>query len=1041
MKYHASLHRTFAKRIAPRIAVVGIAIALATDVSAQMDLPPGKGGFTKSMGIPSKVRKTVGVEMLGYRPKTESDMGALANFGLTRYLGHPVVGIAALGLEGYLGGHGSDLDGGGRAYYSIPSLLIGAGVDYNIRDEEADFILKLDIPGRRRGVVGGGSAVTLRWLPTRDQTFSIGISIPIGDPYAGKTRPQSDYVKVDPRRPERLEADELVGVDESLTESLVILRERVAWVARLTQPFADYGGGDARKAMQPRIAELRAHMDSTDALFPNGHTVSEEIRVYHETLDHAFSIALAGKPMRPGESTADGHEISALARGYLLDDVLFPYNSLFGQKKKTDSLFGMIAVAQTEFVKWLFSHEDITDEQARRIFFVYQTLCDAMEENRAELKERWDDNRHVWLPLQYGLRPEEHDTQEELNEIIGRATRQDFTVGNRLWYIMNEEFQFEMARSVRLAEDYHVLWIHDVSGYDHNKEPDAVAYEQVRNYFLALIERVNAYDDTGKLPVYMIFLDQHYFEANGSRLWVRLLEAPLDHDIDLPDEYADWEREIERLQGELRKAVEQSLILQLERSQFGEKWLKNRVKVHINITNPVDPSFYSLKTIGKMPIPDNNMRDHRKIIFYDITEEDPYRGMAMFTGMGIGEHYVGANWEDRAVMLQGPAAVSTKDAARHLLKTQGFEDHEIPYPLRPIPKPESYQKKVAEEVASLPGYVKSDIGILELHNETGFTSKPLNAAKCVLYSLMPPGSVLKVPDSLWQSYIYASLMAGSALRGCRVLVIAPTLASAPSSGGPQMARANGLMKRIVVFGNEMDDYMKDAGGILKVGLYAPRQDVGDIAGRFEQSAENNAPWKDRVYNFHPSLLAVERNVRAQLDSIGYSALYLEEKDSLETPKLHLKANFFASGAAWDGLMSQPEWAGILREYITYLARQQGDYDSDDDDARDVRDVPEALARMERAFFSEYLGRLPKEERDEMIIYLTIGSVNMDYRSQVMNGEVMIVLSGMKSLVGVIDFVLLAGLCEWMETPEEVDRLMPPPGWFMRGMAGFIKLAL
>mgnify|MGYP003471833463 CR=1 FL=1 len=45
-------------------------------------------------------------------------------------------------------------------------------------------------------------------------------------------------------------------------------------------------------------------------------------------------------------------------------------------------------------------------------------------------------------------------------------------------------------------------------------------------------------------------------------------------------------------------------------------------------------------------------RDHRKIVFYDVSEDDPYRGMAMFTGMGIGEHYTGAHWEDRALMLQ-----------------------------------------------------------------------------------------------------------------------------------------------------------------------------------------------------------------------------------------------------------------------------------------------------------------------------------------------------------------------------------------------------
>ena len=135
---------------------------------------------------------------------------------------------------------------------------------------------------------------------------------------------------------------------------------------------------------------------------------------------------------------------------------------------------------------------------------------------------------------------------------------------------------------------------------------------------------------------------------------------------------ADIDREINRLQDELRKAVDNSLMLRLEESQYGKKWLKNRVKVHVNITNPADFSFYSMKIVGKLPIPDNNMRDHRKIAFYDITEADPYKGMAMYSGMGIGEHYMGPTWEDRAVMLQGPAALDMKNAARELLLNQGF---------------------------------------------------------------------------------------------------------------------------------------------------------------------------------------------------------------------------------------------------------------------------------------------------------------------------------------------------------------------------------
>jgi hypothetical protein len=1005
------------------------------------DRSPDQGGYTRAMGTPPLFKTTAGLEFLSYHTSTDHELGALLNLGLMRYLGNPVTGFLGLGVEGYIGGHASEPDLGGRAYLTVPSLLVGAGIDYSAETDESDLMLKLDVPMRRKGIVGAGSAVTFRWMPHREQTFAVGLNIPIGDRDAGRTRPQSDYIKMDTRRPARLQFEKVGTVDSTFVETLRSLRARAAWVARLTQPFSEYGGADAAKAMAPRIAELRAHMEKTDAEFPKGHTVNEEIRVYHETLDRVFSIAESGKPMAPGESTPAGKHIAARAKLYLLDNVIFPYNSLIGQLKKPGRLSGMIAVAHANFARGVLAGDDFEDARARRVLFVFQSLCDMVAENQAELRERWDDNRHVWLPLQYGLTPGEHDTQEELNGIIARATGEEFTRGNRVWYIMDEEFQYEMARSVRLAVDYHVLWIHDIRGVNDDGDPDAVAYELVRDYLLALTERVRSYNTTGKLPMYIILLDQHFFEGNKSRLWIELLEDPLRHKLRLPRNFAEWEHEIERLQDDLRKAVDESLMLQVEKNQYGEKWLRNRIRVQVNITNPADYSFYSMKVVGKLPIPDNHMRDHRKIVFYDVTEDDPYRGMAMFTGMGIGEHYAGATWEDRALMLQGPGALATKNAARFLFKTQGFADHQIPYPLRARPKPKSYEDAVAGEMAARSDYsVRSRV--IELHNETGFSPKPLNVAKCVLYSLMPPGSLVKVPDPLWQSYLYASLIAGSSLRGCRSLVIAPSLRAAPSPGAPVMARANGLMKRVVVFGNAMDDYMKREGGILKVGLYAPRQrGAGDIAGRFQQGIDIHEPWMNRVYHLNAAMDSVASNAGRYLDGIGYKPSYPTEEDSVETPKLHLKANLFASPQVWDGLMADPGWGEVLKLYIRYLARQQGHGQPRAAAPHSVREVPEELARKVSEVVNGYYDSLSPEQQNAMITFFTIGSANMDYRSAVMNGEVMVTIGGASGLVGVVDFILLAGLCEWPATPEQVDELLPPPGWFMRHLSSFIKVAL
>jgi hypothetical protein len=1003
-----------------------------TTATAQRDLPPSRGGTTYSLGMPPVYKGRAGFEMQSYRPQSTGIMASFINLGISKDLGSPVVGIAGLRLEGYGGFRTRDFDGGGRALFEIPSLYVGAGVDYNGRDEVADFLFQVDLPLRRGGIFGRGTTLAVRWLPSRDQTFSLGINVPLWGRNIGATRPGSDNVHLQKSTPTRLEYNE--GAVE-LQETLIDLGERSRWIARLSQPFAEPEGADPHEAMAPALATLRSHIDSTDIRFPDGHTLKAEINAYHESLDLAFSLASGGK------GTTDlGRAISAKARSFLLDEVLTPYNYLLGQRKKNDSLISMIAIAQTGFASWVMLDSGVEEEDVRSVFNVFQTLGDLMEENRAELRGRWEDSRFVWLPLQYALTPDQHDSQAELDDIIARSTKHPFTQENRAWYVINEEFQWEMARTVRQAEDYHVLWIHDYRGLNGQGEPDGIAYAHTLNYLEALIERVEAYDEAGKLPQYFILLDQHYFEINKARLWLRLLTAPLDYEMNLPAEYAEWQQRLAATQERLRQAVENSILLQLGASQYGEDWLKNRIKVHVNITNPADPSFYSFHSMGIFPIPDNMMRDHRKIAFYDISEEDPYRGTAMFTGMGIGEHYVGANWEDRALMIRGPGALAVKDAARDLLLAQGYKTQEIPFPLRQQIKPNDYNERLTvEKNLRTPAWMDNRGTVLQLHNETGFHNKPVNVAKAVLYSLMPPGSVLKVPDSLWQSYIYASLLAGSAQRGCKVLVIAPTLDSAPSGAATTLARAHGLMGRLIVFSQEMDGLLAAAGGILKVGLYAPRQGVGDIAGRFEQAEQNIPLWVRQVYPENPRANAELKNASALLDSIGYEVQYLAGEAENVKPKIHLKANFFASGTAWQKMLVRPELAAVFRGHLRYLAGQASVGDTTSH-MSDVRAVPEELAASWMALIKGLLEDLSPQERDELIYYLTVGSTNMDYRSMVMDGEVMVVVGGWQSLFGFMDFMLLPGLCEWVETTEELDALLPPPGGMIRAMAGFSKLA-
>jgi len=84
---------------------------------------------------------------------------------------------------------------------------------------------------------------------------------------------------------------------------------------------------------------------------------------------------------------------------------------------------------------------------------------------------------------------------------------------------------------------------------------------------------------------------------------------------------------------------------------------------------------------------------------------------------------------------------------------------------------------------------------------------------------------------------------------------------------------------------------------------------------------------------------------------------------------------------------------------------------------------------------------PPEMRDRAMAYLTVGSTNMDYRSMVMDGEVQITVTGWNALNGFIDFLILPGLTEWIDTQERLNELLPPPSGFARKMANLIKLML
>ncbi|HEX9166186.1 MAG TPA: hypothetical protein VF862_09765 [Gemmatimonadales bacterium] len=1009
-------------RLFPSIPVLLGLLVGSQPLAAQYDRPPEQGGRVFRLGMPPIWKGNAGATVGWYDRGGEGLLQTHGHLGLMRDIGSPIVGIAAIGAEGY-GGYRGDrsFNGGVRGLFSIPSFRVTTGVDYNISDQSTSGIIRVELATRRSGIFGGGSMLRLEWFPGHRNTFQAGVNVPLWGRNIGATRPQRDAVELEQPPVTRMTPPPAAGAIDS---QLVGLRAQALRIARLATPLADHGGDEPAVAHAPDIAAAR------EALA--GGSPADAQRAWHAALDRLFTTA-AGSP-------SAGIRIAAEARRVLLDEVLLPYNGLLGQRKAHDRLTQFAASATSAFAHWALRDATLPAERFDEVGYALQGLMDVAEATRAFQRERWEDARLVWLPLQLALREEDYDTQSELNALIERATNARFTSGNRLWYVMNEAFQLEFARSVFDAEDYHVLWIHDYRGLNGEKRPDRVGFAQSVDVYLgAMTRRIREYDRTGRLPQYFIFLDQNYFEANGTRLWFRLLQDPLDATLDLPGGFEAMEREFVEAQAALRKAVAESRVLQAERRQYGDTWLKDRIRVHINITNPADPSFVSNHVAGILPVPDNVIRDHRKIAFYDLTEADPYRGLAMYTGMGIGEHYAGANWEDRAVMIQGPAALGVKDAARQLLEQQGFRPHEIPLALRAKPLAANWQASLDSSARAMQQVIPTvRTGLaLQLHNQTGYAAKPINVEKAILYSLMPPGSVLKIPDSLWQNYLFASLLTGSALRGCKVLIIAPSLASAPSAAAPTMARAHGLMSSLLVWRREFAGPIEARGGLLRVGLYAPKVGVGDLAGRIRQGWMNRPAWLDGVTESNPAVAAVIDSLSQILDAAGYQGTYLVGADSLQRPKLHLKANALTFIPPQGRFASHPGWARVVREYVLYLAAQG----APPEQRRPARESPAALTAAVLDLIRGISAGIPPEDADRWISYFTIGSANMDYRSLSLDGEVQVTMTHWNTLAGLVDFTIIEGLSEWPETQAELDRLLPPPSGFARSMANLIRLLL
>lgn len=993
------------------------------------EVPPADGGVTHSLGQPRVWKGTAGAATGWLVRNRDARTVTEARFGLFRDLLNPVIGVAGLHVEGYAGARDTRIDGGARIRFVSPFARFAVGADHNLVDHRTKLLLSVFNSGRRGGLFGDGSILRLDYIPGREHYVALGIEKPVGRRIPmGRTRPQHDHARLAAAplplpRPPAAAADALAAVADAASS-----------IRHLVTPYLDQDGPNRLVAQDRTLAAFR-EMRGTVLKSANAGTsaLAAEVRRYHGELEQAFRLAM--REGATGDATVPPSDVvAAKALEVLLTEVLLPWNRLLGQRKEADTTWEFARRALAVFERWVHVSGAVPASSMRGVTAVFASLLGIVEDNRAAARAEWGDSRFVWLPLQFALRPDQHDTQGELDALIATATGNAFTEGNHVSYVINEQFQYQLSRTIRAARDYHVLWTHDFRGLDARGTPDEMAFRHVlRSYLAALTERVREYDRTGRLPVYLILIDQWFYEVNKGRLWLSLLEDPTRHELDLPEPFTPWADSLAAAQRDLRDAIASSSLLHSQRQLHGDAWLRQLVKVHVNVTNPGDPSFWSWGVARFVSLPDNIMRDHRKVAFYDLTEEDPYRGEALYTGAGIGEHYANLSWEDRSLLVRGPAALGLKTAARELLLTQGVRPDRMPWPLRERRRPPDYEARI--RAASDGG--QRTLRAVEIHNGTGFADKRINVAKAILYTLMPPGSVIKIPDSLWNDPFWGSSLLGAALRGVRVLIIAPSFANAPARAFGSMARSNELLWRLVAAAREFEHELLEAGGLLKVGLYASQLTVTDIPGKIAAVRGTLAreAWLRDLFGFAPSVYTDLDDLAQTLQSLSMTPDPVSEFEYDPRPMLHLKANFFASAEAWT-LMSRPEWVAMTWEFVQQRIAQVQTRTAA---VRSFEEYPDALIDVGGGVVQEWYEALDPAARERAIFFTMIGSQNQNTRSLVVDGEVAFVVANWPSVIPWLDLISLIGQCRWVTDPAEVDALLPPQGEFKRGLARRFKL--
>src|SRR5437764_134669 len=155
--------------------------------------PPSPPPPVFSIGQPPIWRQQISAQGTAYTQGGRS--GATLSYGVFHAFNkppsdafNPVLGIIGGTVEGY-GSLAGVEDAGVRAMATSRLLATSIGADWDIRHHHVNTILSWQSAIRRGGLLGRGSMLRVDWIPARGQTVRVGVTAPMFQPLAGRTRP------------------------------------------------------------------------------------------------------------------------------------------------------------------------------------------------------------------------------------------------------------------------------------------------------------------------------------------------------------------------------------------------------------------------------------------------------------------------------------------------------------------------------------------------------------------------------------------------------------------------------------------------------------------------------------------------------------------------------------------------------------------------------------------------------------------------------------------------------------------------------------